>query len=337
MGRPRMLVELGDVLHDAGLPVVEVPGARTRGHGLMDDPLGILCHHTAGPDATSKSGRDGGLWPRPPAPPRLHVPGYPSLAVVVDGRPGLDGPLSQLGLARSGVWVFIAAGQAWHAGTGGVPWCPSGGNRRLIGVEAESVGTRDDWTAEQRESYPRGVAALAEHFGIPTSHVIGHKEWAPARKIDPAFVDMSRFRSAVQVWRDRPRPAPTPAPAPARPPAAPVLMQEDAQMQVNFTVGADGVFREAVKVEAGGHGTPIADSALLTLSSFLGATSYVLTVWMAEGNPYRPADWWSDFECAEGQNIPVTLPTGSRMVTIEGRSAQGARPVASVWHLRDDQ
>ena len=166
---------LADALRGGGLPVREVVGWRTRGHGAMADVRGVVCHHTAG--AAS------GL--------------YPSEKVVVNGRVGLAGPLCNLGLDRAGTWIVVAAGQAWHAGTGSVAWCPSGGNSHLIGVEAESVGTRDDWTAAQRESYPRGVAMLLRYLKLPASRAIAHREWAPGRKIDPAFWDMGEFRRAV--------------------------------------------------------------------------------------------------------------------------------------------
>lgn len=175
---------LADVLRAAGLPVREVAGWRTRGHGAMHDQvLGVLAHHTAGA-AT-------GL--------------YPSERVVVQGRPGLEGPLCNLGLDRAGTWIVVAAGQAWHAGSGSISWCPANqGNSRLIGVEAESVGTRDDWSAAQRQSYPRGVAALLAHLRLPASRAIGHKEWAPSRKIDPAFWDMNTFRADVARWMTTP-------------------------------------------------------------------------------------------------------------------------------------
>jgi hypothetical protein len=145
----------------------------------MNTPRGVLCHHTAGPAAGD----------------------YPSERVVVNGRTGLPGPLCNLGLTRSGTWVVVAAGTAWHAGTGAASWVPANqGNTHLIGVEAESVGTRDDWTPQQRESYPRGVAALLRALEVGPERAIGHKEWAPGRKIDPAFWDMNSFRADVARW-----------------------------------------------------------------------------------------------------------------------------------------
>lgn len=159
---------------------------------MNDQVLGCLIHHTAGPAA--------GL--------------YPSETVVVNGRPGLPGPLANLGLARDGTWIVVAAGSAWHAGTGSISWCPANqGNSRLIGIEAESTGVtkpNGDWTPQQRESYPRGVAALLDHLALPASRAIGHKEWAPTRKIDPAFWDMARFRTDVARSMTAPTPL-TPA------------------------------------------------------------------------------------------------------------------------------
>lgn len=174
------LAWLADVLRAAGLPVREIPGWQTRGHGsFAGSPLGVLCHHTAGPASGN----------------------YPSEQVVVNGRTGLPGPLANLGLARDGTWIVVAAGVAWHAGTGALPWCPPNqGNTHLIGVEAESVGTRDDWTPQQRTNYPRGVAALLAYLRLGPDRAVGHKEWAPGRKIDPAFWDMNAFRADVARW-----------------------------------------------------------------------------------------------------------------------------------------
>lgn len=199
-----MQLWLADVLRQAGLPVRELPGWKTRGHGEMGQIFGVLAHHTAGP-------RTGN---------------YPSEGVVVSGRPDLAGPLANLGLARDGTWIVVAAGQAWHAGSGSISWCPKDtGNTHLLGVEGESCGVVDDWTDAQRGSYPRGAAALLSHLGLPASRAIGHKEWAPTRKIDPAFWDMSVFRADVARWQATAS-KPPPAPVPPRP------LREDDDMYV---------------------------------------------------------------------------------------------------------
>lgn len=167
-----MLTDLADVLRAAGLKVQEVSGWRTRGHGTMVDVQAIICHHTAG----AKTGN------------------YPSLGVVRDGRPGLDGPLAQLGVARDGTWLVIAAGLCWHAGVVFESWQ---GNSHAIGIEAEGTGV-DPWPAVQYDSYAAGVRALANHYGVPVARVLGHKEVAKpkGRKSDPNF-DMSDFRTEV--------------------------------------------------------------------------------------------------------------------------------------------
>lgn len=167
-----MLTNLADVLRKAGLKVQEVQGWAGRGHGEMTAVDAIVCHHTAGP----KTGN------------------YPSLGTVRDGRPGLDGPLSQLGLARDGTWLVIAAGVCYHAGVTFETWQ---NNWHAIGIEAEATGT-DPWPQVQYDSYVRGVRALAAKFGVPVSRVLGHKEVAKpkGRKTDPNF-DMDDFRAAV--------------------------------------------------------------------------------------------------------------------------------------------
>lgn len=167
---------LADASLLTGYPVVEVPGWKTRGHGGMTAVEGVVAHHTAGP----RTGE------------------YPSLGVVRDGRAGLAGPLAQLGIGRSGTIYVVAAGLAWHAGESA--WAGFRSlNSRFLGIEAESMGTVDDWTPAQRDCYPRLCAALLHYMRRPASRLAGHKEVAPGRKIDPANWDMSTMRSQVGV------------------------------------------------------------------------------------------------------------------------------------------
>lgn len=183
---------LADVLRAHGCAVNEslVPDWKQRGHtdGPAGPFVGVLGHHTAG----SASGD------------------LPSLAIVRDGRPDLAGPLANLMLSRAGVWVPIASGRCWHAGNADAdarwPWVPissaSGGRRDgngyLLGIEAESAGT-GDWTPAQLAAYPRGVAALLAAIGVGPDRFIGHLEWAPSRKIDPAGWPggMNGFRASI--------------------------------------------------------------------------------------------------------------------------------------------
>ena len=168
------LTDLADACRKSGLPVVEVPGWRTRGHGPMQSVSGIVCHHTA----TS-----------------ARAPGsYPSLAIVRDGRSDLAGPLSQLGLGRDGVVYVIAAGKCWHAGP-----VNDGrySNSHAIGIEAEHDGLGPWWDPAMYDAYVRLVAALQSHYGI-AAPPRGHKEVATPLgvKVDPTF-DMDRFRADV--------------------------------------------------------------------------------------------------------------------------------------------
>lgn len=167
---------LARVLRNAGLKVVEVPGWKTRGHGGMGAVKGILAHHTAGPHQSRASSN------------------YPSLRVVRDGRPGLPGPLAQLGIGYDGTWYVIAAGLAYHSGKVDNP---AYGNTHALGIEAENPGDGSPWPQEQYDSYVRGVAALIAEWDGKID-VRGHKEAAvpKGRKIDPTL-DMNRFRRDV--------------------------------------------------------------------------------------------------------------------------------------------
>lgn len=161
-----MLTDLGDACRKSGLPVVEIEGWRTRGHGEMSGVRAVVVHHTAGP-ATGE---------------------LPSLVTVYGGRPGLEGPLAQLMLGRSGTVYVVAAGLCWHAGE--VFDNASQGNAYAIGVEAEHDGI-SPWPPAQYVAYTRLCAALVVHYGLLASAVLGHKEVASplGRKRDPNFQD----------------------------------------------------------------------------------------------------------------------------------------------------
>ncbi len=192
---------LADALRAADLNVIETPGwksnGRRGGEPLLGAPRFVIAHHTAGP----KSGD------------------HPSLGVVMHGRPGLGGPLSNLFLDRDGDWQVIAAGKCNHAGQ---TLDPSYQNGWTLGIEAEAAGVPfapNDWPAVQMSSYVTGVAALLDHLGYDATKCLAHKEIASpkGRKSDPNF-DMTVFRVKVarqlSIWneaasRDKPRPAPT--------------------------------------------------------------------------------------------------------------------------------
>jgi N-acetyl-anhydromuramyl-L-alanine amidase AmpD len=172
------LTWLPQVLANAGLKVARQPGWETRGHGDVGTLRGVICHHTVGPKAGN----------------------MPSLGVITDGRPDLSGPLAQLGLGRDGTYYVVAAGRAYHAGAGSWQGITTG-NTSFIGIEAENTGftngpDADPWPLVQMDAYRRGVAAILTRIGATAMMCIGHKEWAPHRKIDPTF-DMDDFRRQV--------------------------------------------------------------------------------------------------------------------------------------------
>lgn len=179
------LTWLADVPRAAGLNVAEEPGWKTRGvwsNGRtldMGEIKGIIAHHTAGP----KSGD------------------APSLNIVIHGDASLSGPRAHYVLARSGTVHVVAAGLAYHAGKGSGFGLPTdNANPHMIGIEAENMGTAEDpWPAVQVDAYGRLCASILKHIGAPVTMCIGHKEWAPTRKIDPSF-PMDAFRDKVQSF-----------------------------------------------------------------------------------------------------------------------------------------
>lgn len=159
------LTQLAAVARRTGYPVVEVPGWKSRGHGPQPAVQGIVCHHTAG---------------------------WADMHIVRDGRPGLDGPLSQFWLRKDGTIYVVAAGRCWHNAPSTSPLHT---NSTSIGIEAENDG-RTPWPDVQIDAYLRLCAELCKEFGLTAARVKGHKEVQPG-KPDPHTINMDTFRAEV--------------------------------------------------------------------------------------------------------------------------------------------
>jgi N-acetyl-anhydromuramyl-L-alanine amidase AmpD len=189
-------VWIADVLRAEGVRLVEYPGWRERGHGDFKDIRGVMVHHTGSDTASAAS--------------------------IAEGRPDLEGPLSQLHIARDGTVTLIALGVAWHAGVGMYPWVPTNmGNWHLIGIECANSGTsvsaphRENWPDAQYFALVRCCAALNRRLGQNSTRTIGHKEYAGRAqgKWDPGAIDMDVLRGDIQARIGSvidPAPAPRP-------------------------------------------------------------------------------------------------------------------------------
>lgn len=189
-------VWLAEVLRAEEVDPVEYPGWRERGHGDFKDIRGVMVHHTGSDSASAAS--------------------------IATGRPDLEGPLSQLHIARDGTVTLVAVGVAWHAGVGMYPWLPTNmGNWHLIGIECANSGTspsaphRRNWPDAQYLALVRCCAAINRRLGQTSARTIGHKEYAGRSqgKWDPGAIDMDTLRRDVQARIGNiTDPAPTPRP-----------------------------------------------------------------------------------------------------------------------------
>lgn len=183
------ITDLADKLRDYTAPdgskltIVETSGWKTRGYAGqgIENVEGVLWHHTATAEAA---------YARSNA---------PTLNILINGHSFLPGPLSQLGLGRDGTVYVVAAGLCNHAGTGSASGLYRNvGNSYFIGIEMESSGVRDDWTAAQRRVMPHLGAALERGYGRGKDFIqIGHKEYSDQGKIDPAYIDMNALRQNI--------------------------------------------------------------------------------------------------------------------------------------------
>jgi hypothetical protein len=197
--------QLTAIAQRTGYPV---RAAWVPGHGTMGTVEGVVMHHTATPQSAQGD--------------------YPSLNVVTKGRPGLEGPLCNFGLGRSGTIYLVTEGIAWHAGVGAWKGITDG-NGHFLGIEGEHPGIASQpWPATQYDAYTRLVASILNFIGRNTDWDIRHATWAlPAgRKIDtvftPAYSSQGAFDTRVKVmlanpasinrtWKPAP-PAPKPTP-----------------------------------------------------------------------------------------------------------------------------
>ena len=196
-GGTRYLTEMADLLRGAGLTVKEYDGWQRRHRssgGYNGAPKAIIVHHTASPRT----------W---------------------DGQPDVDymtvqcdvAPMANVYVDRQGQWWVLAGGATNTNGKGG-PWGPlpaDSANSRVIGIEAGNDGLGEPWPDVMQDAYVRGVAALADGYGIDANNVLAHHEWAPDRKVDPAGPskfgtvnaskswDMDQFRAAVNAKRGK--------------------------------------------------------------------------------------------------------------------------------------
>jgi len=197
--------ELGDRL------VVEDGWADRGVGGTMGNIWGVMIHHTGNSRA--------------------------AVATIRDGRPDLEGPLSNCLITPDGKCYLIAVGPCNHSGRGSYPGIPTNnGNSVLIGFECAWPDIKPDGSYNSAQRWPDAqivtmrdaTAAVLKKLGYGSDRVIGHKEYAGAAqgKWDPGNMDMNWFRGEVgkdlagQFVDVSPIPSPTP-PVPVDPPTLP--------------------------------------------------------------------------------------------------------------------
>lgn len=166
----------------AGVPYTIDSDAHLIGHG--DIPAHkvkyIVVHHTAG--GYDRASED----------------------IVKYGHSGLRGLLSQMVFKRDGSIRVVGMGVAYHAPSyinfRGVP--AKSGNYWSLGIEGMSRGTHDDWTPQQRENYPKVVAALLVDLGLDDKAFAFHRE-LQYDKVDPVAWEKADFQNKVTYWYNK--------------------------------------------------------------------------------------------------------------------------------------
>ena len=165
-------VWLADVLREAGLEVIEMPGWKQRGHGDFGEIWGSMYHHTGSNNTSAEFCRD--------------------------GRPDLPGPICNVHVGRRGQMTLVAAGIAYHGGSGSYMDIGHNiANQRTIGFEVQYDGK--DITNAQREAMVVAMAAISRKLNRGANNsVVGHREYSNMGKWDPGNVDMNVTREQVR-------------------------------------------------------------------------------------------------------------------------------------------
>jgi N-acetyl-anhydromuramyl-L-alanine amidase AmpD len=121
----------------------------------------------------------------------------PLIIVLHSTGGGYDGSISWLRNSESGVsahYVVARDGRimqlaqtkdiCWHAGKG--RWKKYNDvNKISVGIEQEHIDGKSDWPDEQIESTAYVCKIIMEKYGIPVENIVGHRDVAPGRKVDP--------------------------------------------------------------------------------------------------------------------------------------------------------
>jgi len=182
-GTVRYLTEMADVLRAAGLAVEETDDwqyrARSSGGYADGRPWAVMWHHTASQTTPEND-----------------------VNYIVYGCP--DAPVANLYLDRDGV-VWVCAGGATNTNGKGGPYTVSRGtvpldrmNEYAVSIEMANSGVGEPWPQVQIDAAFRVSLALTDWLRLDPTDALGHYDWTPGRKIDPATAD------AVEgPWRPR--------------------------------------------------------------------------------------------------------------------------------------
>jgi N-acetyl-anhydromuramyl-L-alanine amidase AmpD len=174
------LESVGHKVNDANVPYGRPETAEWTGVQY------IMLHHTATPDngveaELAKSIRTSGEFP-------------PNAQILLGG----SGMVWMCAKQRDGQ---PEPGRASHAGVGkgfGIP--DDSMNAVSIGVEVQADGTKPLSTYPSYTTLIKLLADLCKRYNLPSSKVIGHKEWSTSGKIDPLDnMDTVRLHVAIQL------------------------------------------------------------------------------------------------------------------------------------------
>jgi hypothetical protein len=129
------------------------------------------------------------------------------------GQDSTDGPVSWLCNPNAKASAHFVVGRdgsvmqlvpmdraAWHAGISSWDGRKVGRsvNAFSIGIEMEHVDGVENWPETQLQAVIALTQVIRTAYDIPLARIVGHRDVAPGRKVDPVDFPWDRYRAALQ-------------------------------------------------------------------------------------------------------------------------------------------
>lgn len=177
-----------ELLKSWGVDVKVMAGSERNGRPYDFDPQYVIRHHTGSALSATENAEINYIM-----------------------RGGSTPPWAQVLTARDGTINITCQGRANHAGLGGpyMTMPKDSGNRYSVGQEVSNAGGTEVYSLKTLTNARLFDAAFLIACGYKDAgRLLGHKEWAPRRKVDPVYDMDAERRLVTAIMQEKLNPKP---------------------------------------------------------------------------------------------------------------------------------